>query len=357
MLNILVCYHANCTDGFFAAANFAKSLDSTQYVASYMPVNYGITAASILAKHPDVEAIYFVDFCPQDKTELTALLNNSDIKDVIVLDHHESTKLLLVDFPVEQYPHFTVILTDNLSGAGLVGALGKSINVLINKQPIDSGRLATISVDGVDVLTNTSHAYSITKSTLDRLTKAVNARDLWLKDRDMETGLCFDAYAKQHKLYTLATPETIYEVIDAYGGVDKIISEGQVIFRTILSLCQTAVDNSKKTILDIAGRPIRVVIGLAPYEYGSTFGDIGYSIDEMPTVVCGVSYNVAAGQIGLSIRSNDGCVIRQLASDVFGGGGHDHAAGAKLTTSDLDIMKIHDSIVDYIVNNPANVFV
>lgn len=80
--NILVLYHANCTDGFTAAwAAWQKLRDS----AEYLPATYQSGEVFDVAGRE----VYFLDYCPEpEELQSYAKLAGS----IVVLDHHKSSE-------------------------------------------------------------------------------------------------------------------------------------------------------------------------------------------------------------------------------------------------------------------------
>jgi len=79
--NIIVLYHANCTDGFGAAYAAWKIFGST---AEYHPMSYGDTIPDVTDKH-----VYMVDWsCKRDVIETMHLKALS----ITILDHHKTAQ-------------------------------------------------------------------------------------------------------------------------------------------------------------------------------------------------------------------------------------------------------------------------
>ena len=107
---------------------------------------------------------------------------------------------------------------------------------------------------------------------------------------------------------------------------------------------------------DKAGN-VQVIIGNCVPRYASTYGELGYQNQELPTIVIGVMYNAREEILELSLRCSKGVIVNKMASDLWGGGGHPKASGARWKTDMIDYEKIINDVTDYILGNPEQVFV
>ena len=92
----LVAYHANCTDGIAAAAVVLSA--TRAYQPEFVPVHYGqpLPQRILDGNNNPGGTILFVDFCPErDQIESIRKV----WPDWFVIDHHKSREWLLKDFP------------------------------------------------------------------------------------------------------------------------------------------------------------------------------------------------------------------------------------------------------------------
>lgn len=358
MKQVLVCYHSKCVDGLFAARNAYLALNSDEFKVTYSPINYGTDET--LDYHGDLntfDAIMFVDWCP-DMPLLRTLLENED-RQIIVLDHHERAKNNLQSFPVEQYSNLAVVITDNLSGAGLVGALGDGINLwpfwvkLAEEETLQYVETG----DGISLYTNVDIAGHLDPTALDEITRAVQGRDLWLDGTIEKTkGLYLDAFLKHHRLVQIS-PTKLDAALDGYGTHRGIINQGKMIFETVNSLCQHMLDNALKGSVNVNGTVVDVIVGMCIQGYASTFGELGYKDQPNPTIVIGIQPYTAEGKVELSFRCNGGVNVDNIAHDLYNGGGHIKASGARMNTDTYCPSEILNCVLRYIANNPSSVLV
>lgn len=92
--NIVVLYHGKCPDGFGAAYAAWKKFGDT---AEYLPVDHGDPPPSGLENRE----VYIVDFCYETSEQMSMLAQST--KRLIVLDHHESTKVFAEGAPEHVY--------------------------------------------------------------------------------------------------------------------------------------------------------------------------------------------------------------------------------------------------------------
>lgn len=355
---ILVCYHANCVDGLFAARNAFKHLDQDRLDTIYHPINYGSDEQLGFPNNLDTfDAIMFVDWCPTLPV-LRTLLEDED-REIIILDHHERAKKNLLEFPVAQYVNLKVVFTDNLSGAGLVDALGDSLNLMFNWMFVNGvGKLEQITTEeGIHVLTNVDIVHHLDASRIDTITSIVQARDLWLDGtEEKQKGLHLDAFLKHHKLVN-SDPTKLDETLRQYGPLAMVIGSGRLIFETITQLCQLMLDNALCGCIHVNGVQLDVIVGMCMPGYTSTFGELGYKGKENPTIVIGIQPYTKEGKMELSFRCGKGVNVDVIAHDVFNGGGHVKASGARLATCVYDPGDILLRVLHYINTNPDKVLV
>lgn len=89
----VVAYHANCTDGLAAAAVVLTALDHT-HCGKFVPVQYGQPLPEAITKGG--ENILFVDWCPEPE-QIPGI--RQAWKDWFVIDHHLSRDWIANEFP------------------------------------------------------------------------------------------------------------------------------------------------------------------------------------------------------------------------------------------------------------------
>lgn len=360
-MNVIIAYHKNCTDGLVAAAALNRQFDSSHNV-NCIAVNYGVSADLGIPEVQnfsveEADQIVFIDFCPEMDV-LRTLLENEDL-DVIILDHHDTALERLKTFPTHMYTNLTIILTENLSGAGLAEAIGPAVGLFHVGMPLDENySFLEKEVNGIKLWTNTQHAFRLQPQLITPLNQIVQARDLWIEGADKTDGLYLDAYFKFHDFHTRVIPEIFYTFKEEHGGLVNIVAKGKMIFEMMEALSRQMLDISQRHIVkSIADAPdVQVIIGNCIPRYASTYGELGYKNQDLPTIVIGVMYNAREEILELSLRCGQGVVVNKMASDLWGGGGHPKASGARLNTDMIDFEKIMNDVTDYILGNPEHVF-
>lgn len=353
--NALVCYHANCVDGLFAARNFHNYIEEAHHDVTYHPINYGTDEQ--LGFDGDLEAfdvIFFVDFCPTAPI-LRTLLENEDRK-IVVLDHHERAKINLMSFPAHQYNNLIAVLADNLSGAGLVESMAGDLNLWPFYERLEGNELRTFTTQqGVELLTNCDIERHIDIDLLDNFTKIVQGRDLWLNGTvEKQKGLYLDAFLKHHKLVQ-TPPDKLDSILITFGDFDAIVSSGQLIFETVNALCAHMLKYALPGSIEINDTKVDVLVGMCIQGYASTFGELGYSNKPNPTIVIGIQAYTNEGRVELSFRCNDGANVDAIAHDLFNGGGHVKASGARMEADTYSPSNILARVLHYIQSNPEKV--
>lgn len=270
----VVAYHANCTDGLTAAAvvlNFMGHLHSGQFV----PIQYGQPLPEAIAKGG--ENIIFVDFCP----ELEQIPEIQKAwKDWFVIDHHKSR-----DWIAQAHPD-NAVFVDGKCGAALTWewfAPGRGLPAMI---------------------------------------AFVQDRDLWQwrlpLSREVSAGLAEEERDVAHFRFLLNNFDS-----------SALITKGDILLtrrtRAARSLAEKA------------------------YSVGSDYGDGFYAVNATADVsevceemlklypeiqVACAWFAIGPHEVQLSFRSRSHAphYINALGmAKYFGGGGHEHAAGAKMS--------------------------
>jgi oligoribonuclease NrnB/cAMP/cGMP phosphodiesterase (DHH superfamily) len=352
---ILVCYHFGCTDGTIAAYNFHRNIleggednDVTYHAVGYQD------GADLGRKENDLDdydQIVFVDFCPNAPI-LRALLENED-RDVIILDHHATGKAVIKSL----YPHVPTnlfyLIVDQLSGAGLVHSLYTKLSMLGLNATSDELREFNVQTgakaykyETVTGITNIDDIeYQIKPERMDRLTDYVCSRDLWLKDNDHKKGNYLDCYFKIHDLHN-KHPSELEFLTNESDGVARAVIDGEAYMRFMEKTCAKQIEKSLQRIISYRGNELRIIIGITDTGYTSTFGEVGYSKDEIPTVVVGITPNFVTNVHGVSIRSSKELNVIRYAGLMFSGGGHRNASGGRLNCNAINPEQIMQNTID-----------
>lgn len=193
MKNIVILYHADCTDGFGGAYSAWKKFGDK---ATYLPIWHSIPPPVILDKE-----IYLIDFA-YSKEELEELLKKN--KRLIVLDHHFGSKDVVESIPEHIYDN-------ERSGAGI------------------------------------AWGYFHPNKPLPRLIAYIQDNDLWKKALP---------HAKEIAIYTNTLPFTFLDFELAEGQFEndvtfvKIIEKGSMYSEYFDHLCESLVSDAEEVIFD-----------------------------------------------------------------------------------------------------------
>lgn len=348
----LVAYHANCTDGLTAAANFFEQFPTRGSDVFYTPVKYGCDETLGFADPlDDFTAIYFVDFCPSIET-LTKLVQGNPNRKIIVLDHHQTAKDNLSGSEIANAENLYVLIADKFSGAGLVGALHSNLETLTQLTKIPCGHVVT---GDQPYYTNFDIKGLVDPLKMDRLTCIVMARDLWLMGELKEQGLALDAWLKFHG-QDIHHPSQLREKIDAAGGLSAVLRAGEGIIQTVEDLCRASLKKVHQFNATIGGKKIQFKIGVPIPNFASTWSEIAYKDETVPTIVVGMTFDGETDMIELSFRCNGGVKVNKIAEHVFGGGGHPRASGARFPGRAYHPEIIWVKMMRYILDNANEVF-
>lgn len=356
---LLVCYHYGCTDGTIAAYNFHRNLveGGEEIDVTYQAVGYQ-DGADLGRKENDLDdydQIVFVDFCPNEAI-LRTLLENED-RDIIILDHHATAKEVIKSL----YPHAPMnlffLIVDQLSGAGLVHSLYTKLAMLGLSTTSDDLREFTVqtgtkvskyeTVTGITNIDNIEH--QIKPDRMDRLTDYVCSRDLWLKDNDHKKGNYLDCYFKTHGLHN-KHPSELEFLTNESDGTSRAVIDGEAYMRFMEKTCAKQIEKSLQRVISYRGNELRIIIGITDTGYTSTFGEVGYSKDEIPTVVVGITPNFVTGVHGISIRSSKELSVIRYADLMFSGGGHRNAAGGRWVCGAINAEQIMQNTLNLLAD-------
>jgi oligoribonuclease NrnB/cAMP/cGMP phosphodiesterase (DHH superfamily) len=295
-------YHGNCTDGFMSMYLFHRYADKrlTESNIGYFPINYDRVIPSFTC-----DSVYVLDYCLDEEQEKE--LNERNVRVVEVLDHHETAAQRFATEDSSGYgkcyrtcsshkgvSHFTYLLQKENSGCGM-----------------------TLSKFFLDSLTE-EEIYTA---------KCVEDRDLWkfeLSDSKaihlMLNSLGFD----YERWKTVLTDKSVY-----FSKLEEAKNKQQAFEEVYKNLA------SKAQTISFAGYSSVKIIN-CPSQYASYVSEILYQDLNVDFVI---SYVCSSSDLYVSLRSNskkeNSVRVGQIAK-MYGGGGHDHAAGISgLTISDL----------------------
>jgi oligoribonuclease NrnB/cAMP/cGMP phosphodiesterase (DHH superfamily) len=277
-------YHANCLDGF-GSAHIVRNYYGGQHVRC-VPVNYGDDWEKHLMDWvPIADRIMFVDFCPP--VEVLDILSDAKNGEVIVLDHHKTAKELMFSRAWPEHMH--IVYNEELSGVGV------------------------------------TWDYFHPHRPMPMLYAHIQDRDLWKFELDGTKEVC-------SALFSLDQSHNLWNSFLYQGAVAKLKLDGLALQRQKTKDCEQL-----KTVAyarNLAGYPILTVN--APWMFASELGHILAASTELheqfhtiPDIAC-VYYRDGKAH-HYSLRSIKGAKLlaREVAERLLGGG-HDHAAGAKV---------------------------
>ena len=297
----LVIYHGNCSDGFGSAWVAHKFLPN----ATFLPADYGNPPPDVKGKD-----VYLLDFCYPRQT----ILNMGwEAENLTILDHH---KTAMDNLGFESRPEVM---------DGQVVFTGTDIVV---KGAWDSKRSNDELTAEQWELSTYSHHFDLNRSgiglTWDHFTNNsprpwlvsyVEAADLWrfeTLDRAREVSCAIRSY-----------PQT-FEAWDELEkrDVEELKQEGASILRAQQQQVNRIAKNAYET--EIAGYKVLIVNSSS---YASEVGN--YLATGRPFSV--VWFEDSKGDKVLSFRSKeDGVDVSEIAK-LYGGGGHKHSLGARIT--------------------------
>ncbi len=285
-----VAYHANCSDGLAAAAVVAQYLDSWIFrYPKFVPIAYGSPLPAEILEGGD--RILFVDFCPEpEQIKQIAFL----FTDWFVIDHHKSR-----EWVVDKYPNNCVFDMDKC-GATLAWEW---------------------LYDGSDNPTVFGHRV-LPSWVLDY----VQDRDLWQwrlpSSREVSAALRDwepNVETWQRNMFEAPIPSA------------ELVSTGRIILRQVERYAKARAQKCYPGV--IAGMP--VLLCNATQHMSEVAEQI---LESNPLGVAAVFWQDGREQLQFSFRSRPGGKWTALAvASALGGGGHEHAAGAKTTPGLLDL--------------------
>ena len=276
----LCIYHGNCTDGFGAAWVVRKALkNNVEFFAGI----YGEEPPDVLNRE-----VIMVDFSYK-RSVLLEMAKKA--KSILIIDHHKSARDDLVDIQ-EQASNITCVFDMEHSGAMLTW----------------------------------NHFFPAKNP--HKLLRHIEDRDLWrfnlIKTREIQAGLF--SYPYDFKIWD--------GLMKKRNLVALLADEGSAINRKHLK--------DINELLPIVTRNLKIgghIVPVAnlPYTYGSDAGNI--LAQGQP--FAGYYYETKKGVIFGLRSSNDGLDVAEIATQ-YGGGGHKHASGFRVSFDDFKLMEVND---------------
>jgi uncharacterized protein len=284
----LILYHAECLDGFISAWIAREALGKDNVVT--MPRTY-FDAVPDLSNYDNV---YILDFSWEPEILLPAIV---DVKYVVMLDHHATA--------IEKWN-------------------GREL-------PENMRFIHNLAQSGIGLTWDFFHSTTSPVPELPRLLALCQHRDLWHKhvDNCMEVGaaLYSTGYIKGEHFDSFTSFEGSIRK-HPEDALDMLIIEGGAILRAIAQNITTvnARCGSDIYLQDKVGRLINI-----NYEFASQCGDMlcadydfAVMYEDLPELK----------QRKYSLRSRKGGWPILPLAEIYGGGGHDHAAGFYTDMSD-----------------------
>ena len=263
MSKILVFYHKNCYDGFGAALCFWKKFkDKAEYIA----LEYNKPFPKKLKELKD-KKVYFLDFSYDEKLMKKIA---SSAKELIIIDHHLSTKPF-----INKFNH---LFSLNHSGVVL------SWKYLYPKKPIP------------------------------KLLLFIEDNDLWRFKYKLSKKIiaALSLYDFEFKVY-----DKLLKEVEDKAKRKKYLKEGEI----ILSFQEKIIKRLLKSAQNVNFENHKVLAVNSPVfhsEIGNEIVKQGYSF--------GIIYSFKEGFVRVSLRSKKNVDISKIA-EKYGGGGHKNAAG------------------------------
>lgn len=333
---VVVAYHSPCMDGYGAAcAHYANTELLRDYV-QYKGVSYGFlkalpTMESFPWEDGSITNIIFLDICPTRET-LDFLTKVKGFR-ITIVDHHKTAKTILSGYDNQEVRY---LIADKFSGASLTMSLGTNIDKLAfgkdfkpsgeidHHDPIMGGFLTNVPSDVFGL---------INRLRLTNLYELLEIRDIWIED-DLKKKTKADHLAAYLKFRDISKEPIgdIDRLIQNHGGIKEVLIIGKTIDEVQRSIITDAISASYKSKLVLRGNTqVELCVGVCPDGMGSMFGDMWNKSTEGDSLAIALFYNLRAGEIGVSLRSNNN-LARKVAEEL-GGGGHDNAAGCAIRTN------------------------
>lgn len=304
---IYILYHDKCQDGMISLCLMNDYLKDN----FGMVENYESIAVSYGQKPPEIEKeslVIILDFSYSPET-LNAIVTAGN--KVVVLDHHVSAINQIANY--EGFVRFNYILSKERSGGGDCGSslMYRFINDITDDE-IDFRKHNTAMANVVWL---------------------ARQQDLWLHDGDIHSDALAFNYgisAINHELEKMSTIENCFYY---FLLTDRIIENGKKILKPSIEMIQKIIlDTSYDASFIIDGDKTTVKCPLIEKKYASLAGSIlsenkpfSITFSEVPD---GFAYSLRSRKYGMDVSK---------IANLYGGGGHTHAAGfiSALTPGEL----------------------
>ncbi len=304
MIQNIVIYHANCSDGLGAAYAAWEKMGSS---AVYLPCSYGTDWREFIFDHPKLESV-----------------DGEDVRHFSETDA-KNTCLFIVDFSFpkqdildmcEYFGSVTVLDHHDTARQDLEEIVGSRNNLLIIFDMERSG--AGIAWDYFHGVETRPHMISL-----------IEDRDLW-RFKYGDESKAFQMYMKQEKPNIPDLRETarnIETILESYMSVLEYHNA------MVKEVAEHALIKSVEITDGITSLTVIVAFVNGPYHMASDLGEV---LGEYSDIVCTWGHNKNnPGRIWLSLRSQNKTHVGELAKKYFNGGGHPAAAGGWLSIHDF----------------------
>lgn len=282
----VVIYHDNCQDGFGAAFVFFLASKRYGYDFDFIPGRYGEPLPDVV----NGAIVYLADFSYKMFT-MKVLLDKA--ASVVVLDHHKSAMDELI-----------------LGEGNLVGT------------PNFDGSHCTNEKSGALI----AWEYWFPNEPAPLMIQHISDRDLWKFELLHTKEFCEYLFSQPYQFYKW--DEIMEDARIGKSRYEEMLATGAALLSAKDAVTKDLFKLSRIGCID--GNYIPIVN--APYHYASGLGDLfksefkasaSYFIDENMMAV-----------FSLRSREGDGLDVQEIAKK-FGGGGHKHAAGFKVSIDQL----------------------
>lgn len=284
MVKILNIYHKDCSDGTGSAAAMKKKFGED---VDCIPVGHDYADIMQVTLN-NYDEIYFTDFCLKQE-DMDYLLKNFEGK-VIVIDHHSGIVTMLRELYEVYKDKFEYILNNSKSGAVL------------------------------------TWEYFFDKKDIPSMVYNIQDRDLWKFELENTKHVTNFIYYSN----IINNPETMLKTLD---DKDFVIKEGKVITQVIDFKINNIYEQIKEGDNEIFSGDLPKLKIFNSLEYKSELGNMLSKLYNEPVGI----YNVVGNIVHISIRSVEGQKHNaQEYAQYFGGNGHKHAAGCRISFEDIE---------------------
>ncbi len=304
----LIFYHENCNDGLIAAMVTGSAFKNEECI--YASLNYSRdvyqNAMKALLQFGTIKDIIFVDFGPDEETIKYILSHNIT---ATIVDHHKTFADKFANF-FNNYPYgihdYKIVVKDAFT-FNYAGAITYHYDV--NKC-------------GSTLAYEVFHEKEYLKNGMPTLLKYIEDRDLWLNKMQPETDYISEAirYEEDYIRSKFNTGD-----IYSYNTLESLKNKGRHYSKYKYNIIDNTVAywDRNKTYIHVNGTKIPAIC------YPLFQSEIGNIIAKEYKICCVYNVDLFKNLITISFRSTDKSA--RLFAELFDGGGHDNAAGAKIT--------------------------